>query len=142
MAATGRSRTSSVLCPLSSPETGFFPETCPKPSTASKCLCSPTTHPGSFRCAFHRRLENENNRTLNSQAKPNKCGNTTKNSGMNMRKTALLNSLARITSVEADRFRKYVTASMVKPSPLHIPRRFDFTGHDLAASTDCVKIKI
>lgn len=146
MAATGRSRTSSVLCPLSSPETllnhhqrssaslcninlclkRFFPGNTPKTSAASKCLCSPTTHPGSFRCAFHRRLESEKNRTLNSQAKPNKCGNMTKNSGLNMRKTALLNSLVRIASVEADRVKKSLAASMVTPSPLHISRRFDF----------------
>ncbi|KAF2580117.1 hypothetical protein F2Q68_00000703 [Brassica cretica] len=117
MAATGRSRTSSVLCPLSSPET--------LTQSSSKIIRVSLQH-----------------QTLFEEAKPNKCGNTTKNSGLNMRKTALLNSLARITSVEADRFKKYVTASMVKPSPLHIPRRFDFTGHDLAASTDCVKIKI
>ncbi|CAN7005826.1 unnamed protein product [Brassica rapa subsp. trilocularis] len=126
MAATGRSRTSSVLCRLSSPEKAFFPGNTPETSAASKCLCSPTVHPGSFRCAFHRRLESEKNRTLNSQAKPNKCGNMTKNSGLNMRKTALLNSLVRIASVEADRVKKSLAASMVTPSPLHISRRFDF----------------
>ncbi|XAR67845.1 hypothetical protein NMG60_11002771 [Bertholletia excelsa] len=26
----------------------------PQPSAARRCLCSPTTHPGSFRCSLHR----------------------------------------------------------------------------------------
>ncbi|KAF8085644.1 hypothetical protein N665_0655s0007 [Sinapis alba] len=146
MATTGRSRSSSVLCPLSSSTPllnhhrrssslcninlrlkRFSPRNTPKPSAASKCLCSPTTHPGSFRCAFHRRLETEKNRTLNSQAKKlNKFGNTTSSSGLNLRKTVLVNSLARIASVEAERFRLSLAASMVKPSSLRIDRRFDF----------------
>lgn len=131
MAATERSRSSSVLCPLCCLKT-FYPRNSPKPSVAvpnhqkRKCMCSPTTHPGSFRCAFHRCLENEKNRTLNSQTQLSKCVNTTSNSGLNLRKMVLVNWLARITSVEAERLRKSLAASMVKPPPLHIGRRFDF----------------
>ncbi|CAH8370511.1 unnamed protein product [Eruca vesicaria subsp. sativa] len=128
MAATGRSRSSPVLCHLSSPQA--LPNHHHQRASASpcniKCLCSPTTHPGSFRCAFHRRLENEKNRTLNTPSKLSKSGNTTSSSGLNLRKTVLVNALARITSVEAERLRLSLAASMVKPSSLHIGRRFDF----------------
>ncbi|ESQ42058.1 hypothetical protein EUTSA_v10015868mg [Eutrema salsugineum] len=109
------------------------PANTPKPSVAVssqkiKCLCSPTTHPGSFRCSFHRRLENEKNGTLgSSSAKRNTCGNTTRNSALNLRKAALVNSLAKIGSVEAERFRKSLAATMVKPnSSLHTRRRNEF----------------
>lgn len=150
MAATGRSSGSSaVLRPLSSSQILHnhqrsaspcnlnlrlkrfsHPGNVPKPSVAVsnqkiKCLCSPTTHPGSFRCAFHRRLEIENN-GIASSAKRNSCGNKTKNSGLNLRKVALVNSLRRIGSVEAERFRRSLAATMLKPSSLHINRRPEF----------------
>ncbi|XP_018469460.2 uncharacterized protein LOC108841178 [Raphanus sativus] len=99
----------------------------PNPSVAvvsnqkRKCSCSPTTHPGSFRCGFHRRLENERIETLASLNK-SKSGS----GALYLRKLALVNSLARIGSVEAERFRRYLTESMVKPSFLLIRRRFEF----------------
>lgn len=157
MAATGRSSgSSSVLRPLSSSSSQrlhnhlhhqrsaspcnlnlrfrFSPgNIIPKPSAASvssqkrKCLCSPTTHPGSFRCAFHRRLEIEKTKTLaSSPAKRNAGDTTTRNFGLYLRKFALVNSLARIGSVEAERFRRSLAATLVKPSSLHIRRRSDF----------------
>ncbi|KAF8092202.1 hypothetical protein N665_0422s0031 [Sinapis alba] len=144
MAATGRrSSGSSVLCPHSSSHhhhhhhhhrqrsaspcninlrlKRFSLGNNPNPSVAvsnqkRRCSCSPTTHPGSFRCGFHRRLENEKI----------KASSTKSDSGLYMRKLALVNSLARIGSVAAERFRKYLTESMVKPSRLVIRRRFEF----------------
>ncbi|KAG2311292.1 hypothetical protein Bca4012_025723 [Brassica carinata] len=144
MAATGRrSNGSSVVCPLSSSHhhrhqrsaspcninlrlKRFSLGNNPNPSAAvsnqkQKCSCSPTTHPGSFRCGFHRRLENEKIKTLASS-------NTTKSDSgtLYLRKLALVNSLARIGSVAAERFRKQLTESMVKPSHLVIRRRSEF----------------
>ncbi|CAN6848764.1 unnamed protein product [Brassica oleracea] len=143
MAATGRrSNGSSVLYPHSSSHRhqrsaspcninlrlkrfslGNSPNPNPPSSAAAsnqkrKCSCSPTTHPGSFRCGFHRRLENEKIKALASS----KSGD----SGLYLRKLALANSLARIGSVEEERFRKYLTESIVKPSSLLIRRRFEF----------------
>ncbi|KFK26276.1 hypothetical protein AALP_AA8G225800 [Arabis alpina] len=146
MAATGRSSgSSSVLRPLSSSSSSqkfhrhnhhqrssppcnlnlrlrFLPTVA---NQKRKCLCSPTTHPGSFRCGFHRRLEIEKIKTLNSPSSPVK-GNNSFGSGLNLRKVALVNSLAKIGSVEAERFRKSLMASLVKPAGLHIRRRSDF----------------
>ncbi|CAN7038104.1 hypothetical protein BRARA_B00882 [Brassica rapa] len=91
----------------------------PSSSAVRKCSCSPTTHPGSFRCGFHRRLESEKSKALSNKSKSG-------DSGLYLRKLALANSLARIGSVEAERFRKYLTESIVKPSSLLIRRRFEF----------------
>ncbi|CAN8252445.1 unnamed protein product [Cochlearia groenlandica] len=116
----------------------FSPGNNPKVPTASqvsnqkrKCLCSPTTHPGSFRCAFHRRLEIEKIGTLNSPEKRNNGGgggggNTKRNVGLNMRKQALVNSLKRIGTVEAERLRRSLAARLVKPSYINIRRRPEF----------------
>ncbi|KAF3542457.1 hypothetical protein DY000_02000899 [Brassica cretica] len=121
MAATGRSRTSSVLCPLSSPETllnhhqrssaslcninlclkRFFPGNTPKTSTASVFVLShdaPWVVPVRFSPPFRKR--EEQNPKFTGEAKQ--------------------------VCVEADRVKKSLAASMVKPSPLHISRRFDF----------------
>lgn len=151
MAATGRS-SRSVLRPLSSSQSlhihsqrspspcnnlnlrlRFSPGNIPKPSVTvskRKCLCSPTTHPGSFRCAFHRRLEHEKSKTLDpsSTQKRNNCGGDTTriNFGLNLRKLALMNSLAKIGSVEAERFRRSLAANLVKPSSLHTRPRPQF----------------
>ncbi|XP_010454341.1 PREDICTED: uncharacterized protein LOC104736112 [Camelina sativa] len=94
-----------------------------------KCLCSPTTHPGSFRCAFHRRLEHERSKTLASSNRgdDNNNNNTMRVSvGLNLRKLALINSLAKIGSVEAERFRTCLAANLVKPSSFHDIRRPEF----------------
>ncbi|XP_010493142.1 PREDICTED: uncharacterized protein LOC104770417 [Camelina sativa] len=89
-----------------------------------KCLCSPTTHPGSFRCAFHRRLEHERSKTL---ASSNRGDDTVRVSvGLNLRKLALINSLAKIGSVEAERFRRCLAANLVKPPSFHDIRRPEF----------------
>ncbi|CAN8300815.1 unnamed protein product [Cochlearia groenlandica] len=78
------------------------------------CLCSHTTHPGSFRCAFHRRLQNPKIGTLVSPPPSSK-----RDYGLNLRKFALANSLERIGGVEAERLRRSLTAGMVKPSSYH-----------------------
>ncbi|CAH8285641.1 unnamed protein product [Eruca vesicaria subsp. sativa] len=144
MAATGRrsNGSSSILYPLSSPHHHHrhqrsaspcnninlrlktFSLGNNNPNPKRKCSCSPTTHPGSFRCGFHRRLENDKIKTLA------KRGNTTKSGGgggggLYLRKLALANSLKRFGSVEAERFRRHLTESIVKPSRLFVRRRFE-----------------
>ncbi|EOA19608.1 hypothetical protein CARUB_v10002860mg [Capsella rubella] len=96
-----------------------------------KCLCSPTTHPGSFRCSFHRRLEHDRSKTLASNSSPTKRTNSNRGDvrvcvGLNLRKLALINSLAKIGSAEAERFRTSLAANLVKPSSFHILRHPEF----------------
>ncbi|KAG2243433.1 hypothetical protein Bca52824_094723 [Brassica carinata] len=58
------------------------------PDSRRRCMCSPTTHPGSFRCSLHKNVAN-----------PHGQGAATTystNNGLNMRRSAMTNSLVRI----------------------------------------------
>ncbi|KAJ0644652.1 hypothetical protein HanRHA438_Chr16g0757851 [Helianthus annuus] len=70
------------------------------------CMCSPTTHPGSFRCNLHK---NQNySRSITSQR-------------LNARRSAMTNSLLRICAVEGgDR------VAFIRPSSHHQRRRSPF----------------
>ncbi|KAK8967088.1 hypothetical protein KSP40_PGU015060 [Platanthera guangdongensis] len=75
----------------------------PSPFSASvrgrTCLCSPTTHPGSFRCSLHK--------------------------GLNARRSAMTNSLVRIATVEGELVKRALSA-LIRPSSHHQRRRQDF----------------
>ncbi|XP_051201183.1 uncharacterized protein [Lolium perenne] len=72
------------------------------------CSCSPTTHPGSFRCALHR---------------------GSAGGGLQLhdpRRSAMANSLVRIASVEGGDHIRRALASLVRPSSHHQRRRTAF----------------
>lgn len=79
-------------------------------SSRKACMCSPTNHPGSFRCRLHR--------------KSNTCSSSA-NSQLNVRRSAMANSLVKIGSVEGDWVRRSVTA-LIRPSSHHTRRRTSF----------------
>lgn len=76
------------------------------------CLCSPTTHPGSFRCSMHKNVKN----TPSISYSPSR---------LNARRSAMTNSLVRIWSVEGDLVKRAL-ASLIRPSSHHQRRRGDF----------------
>ncbi|CAH9086818.1 unnamed protein product [Cuscuta europaea] len=76
------------------------------------CMCSPTTHPGSFRCSLHKNL---NNRPSISYS-PNR---------LNARRSAMTNSLVRIGTVEGDLVKRAL-AALIRPSSHQQRRRGDF----------------
>ncbi|KAK7858305.1 hypothetical protein CFP56_013012 [Quercus suber] len=57
------------------------------------CSCSPTTHPGSFRCSLHKASSSSTSSTRGS-------GQRTASYGLNFRRSAMTNSLVRIGTVE------------------------------------------
>ncbi|KAK4422139.1 protein TPR3 [Sesamum alatum] len=77
------------------------------------CLCSPTTHPGSFRCALHKNTTSANHSIPYS---PNR---------LNMRRSAMTNSLVRIGTVEGDLVKRAL-AALIRPSSHQQRRRADF----------------
>lgn len=84
------------------------------------CACSPTSHPGSFRCSLHK----------NSVAPGYSTGNQTSSSyrsshQLNMRRSAMTNSLVRIGTVEGDLLRRAL-AALIRPSSHSLRRRDDF----------------
>ncbi|KAL2482752.1 serine-rich protein-related [Forsythia ovata] len=82
------------------------------------CMCSPTTHPGSFRCSLHRGFGTNN--SIN--AKTVSGGNSNR---LNRRLSAMTNSLVRIGTVEGD-IVKRALAALIRPSSQQQRRRSDF----------------
>ncbi|CAK9158754.1 unnamed protein product, partial [Ilex paraguariensis] len=82
------------------------------------CACSPTMHPGSFRCSFHRNANNRQNHSSN----PVSYHST---GGLDARRSAMTNSLVRIATVEGDLVKRAL-AALIRPSSHHQRRRADF----------------
>ncbi|KAF8084206.1 hypothetical protein N665_0729s0019 [Sinapis alba] len=84
-------------------------------TTRRRCMCSPTTHPGSFRCSLHKNVANPHGQGTASY---------TTNS-LNMRRSAMTNSLVRIGGVEGEWVRRSLT-TLIRPSSHHLKRRAAF----------------
>ncbi|XP_031260543.1 uncharacterized protein DDB_G0271670-like [Pistacia vera] len=83
------------------------------------CACSPTTHPGSFRCALHKRANNyQNHKTMSSPSYHS-------SSRLNYRRSAMTNSLVRIGGVEGELVKRALSA-LIRPSSHHQRRRAAF----------------
>ena len=86
-----------------------------RPISAQKktCMCSPTNHPGSFRCSLHK--NNGNNTSADSYP----------SARLNMRRSAMKNSLVRIGGVEGEWVKRALTA-LIRPSSHQQKRRSAF----------------
>lgn len=76
------------------------------------CLCSPSTHPGSFRCSLHKNTSNQSVSYSSNQR-------------LNARRSAMTNSLVRIGTVEGDLVKRAL-ATLIRPSSHHQRRRAGF----------------
>ncbi|XP_074588914.1 uncharacterized protein LOC141844819 [Curcuma longa] len=81
------------------------------------CMCSPTTHPGSFRCSLHKGLRLSHHRSSASAAAAS--------NRLNARRSAMTNSLVRIGAVEGEWVRRAL-AALIRPSSHQQRRREDF----------------
>ncbi|XP_076961098.1 uncharacterized protein LOC143637647 [Bidens hawaiensis] len=79
--------------------------------TKKTCMCSPTTHPGSFRCSLHK------NYNISQTYSPNR---------LNARRSAMTNSLVRIGTVEGGDLVKRALAALIRPSSHQQRRRSAF----------------
>ncbi|CAL5375584.1 unnamed protein product [Camellia sinensis] len=81
------------------------------------CMCSPTTHPGSFRCSLHKNVSNRHQQYRNTVSyRANR---------LNARRSAMTNSLVRIGTVEGDLVKRALSA-LIRPSSHQQRRRADF----------------
>ncbi|XP_047307919.1 uncharacterized protein LOC124911475 [Impatiens glandulifera] len=80
-------------------------------STKRTCMCSPTNHPGSFRCSLHK--------NHSSSVQPFQSNR------LNARRSAMTNSLVRIGTVEGDLVKRAL-AALIRPSSHHQRRRVNF----------------
>ncbi|KAK7351368.1 hypothetical protein VNO77_10764 [Canavalia gladiata] len=80
------------------------------------CMCSPTTHPGSFRCSLHKNMGNNHHHHHADSYPSNR---------LNMRRSAMKNSLVRIGGVEGEWVKRALTA-LIRPSSHQQRRRAAF----------------
>ncbi|GAV60966.1 hypothetical protein CFOL_v3_04494, partial [Cephalotus follicularis] len=83
------------------------------------CLCSPSTHPGSFRCALHKSMAAAANRSAQTVSYQRSS------SGLNLKRSAMTNSLVRIGGVEGEWVKRALTA-LIRPSSHQQRRRAAF----------------
>ncbi|KAK2979448.1 hypothetical protein RJ640_015077 [Escallonia rubra] len=76
------------------------------------CMCSPTNHPGSFRCSLHKSYNNSHSMSYS----PNR---------LNARRSAMTNSLVRIGTVEGELVKRALSA-LIRPSSHQQRRRAGF----------------
>ncbi|CAK8563508.1 unnamed protein product [Lathyrus sativus] len=93
------------------PRTGGKKQSSSQPKRT--CMCSPTTHPGSFRCSLHKGFTSRASVTPYSQNR------------LNARRSAMTNSLVRIRGVEGDLVKRAL-AALIRPSSHQQKRRGDF----------------
>ncbi|KAK4801818.1 hypothetical protein SAY86_000021 [Trapa natans] len=82
-------------------------------------MCSPTTHPGSFRCSLHKSSGNTH------PAGGSHSASYSSSRSLNFRRSAMTNSLVRICGVEGDLVRRALSA-LIRPSSHQLRRREDF----------------
>ncbi|KAL6996666.1 hypothetical protein U1Q18_006795 [Sarracenia purpurea var. burkii] len=90
-----------------------------KPFSGQKktCMCSPTTHPGSFRCSLHKNVSSRHHHQDHSVSY--------RSNRLNARRSAMTNSLVRIGTVEGDLVKRAL-AALIRPSSHQQRRRSDF----------------
>ncbi|CAN0880483.1 hypothetical protein LINGRAHAP2_LOCUS13675, partial [Linum grandiflorum] len=80
------------------------------------CMRSLTSHPGSFRCSLHKNSNQTSHVGSSSSYTPNR---------LNMRRSAMANSVVRIGSVEGDWVKRALSA-LIRPSSHQQRRRGNF----------------
>ncbi|CAN8236722.1 unnamed protein product [Cochlearia groenlandica] len=91
----------------------------PEMTRIRRCMCSPTTHPGSFRCSLHKNVANPHGQGLSTVSSSSSYRS---NNGLNMRRSAMTNSLVRIGGVEGEWVRRALT-TLIRPSSHNLKRR-------------------
>ncbi|XP_018856541.1 uncharacterized protein LOC109018810 [Juglans regia] len=84
-------------------------------SKKKACTCSPTTHPGSFRCSLHR-----------TSATRHGHHHGTSTYHLNFRRSAMTNSLVRIGGVEGGDLVRRALSALIRPSSHQQRRRAAF----------------
>lgn len=85
------------------------------------CMCSPTNHPGSFRCSLHKGTAANNSRVSNN-SRTTSCGSSSR---LTLRRSAMKNSIVRIGTVEGDLVKRAL-AALIRPSSHNQRRRGEF----------------
>ncbi|PON90038.1 serine-rich protein-like protein [Trema orientale] len=95
---------------------GVFSSSKSSQQSKKTCMCSPTTHPGSFRCSYHKNSPRDSRDHAESY-------NSTR---LNLRRSAMTNSLVRIGGVEGGDLVRRALSVLIRPSSHHQRRRAAF----------------
>ncbi|KAL5223173.1 hypothetical protein ABZP36_027886 [Zizania latifolia] len=93
------------------------------PAPRRECACSPTTHPGSFRCALHRRSASSPAPGARPSAFAAAAASVLHDDA---RRSAMVNSFVRIAAVEGGDHVRRALAALIRPSSHHQRRRAAF----------------
>lgn len=100
-----------------SPNRSISAQRRPEQQRKRTCMCSPTNHPGSFRCSLHKN---------SGSSRPAQTGGGPYQSNrLYARRSAMTNSLVRIGTVEGDLVKRAL-AALIRPSSHSQRRRADF----------------
>ncbi|XP_022142372.1 uncharacterized protein DDB_G0271670 [Momordica charantia] len=88
----------------------------PVSNVKKTCMCSPTTHPGSFRCSLHKNVSSSGGHGQSVSFPSTR---------LNMRRSAMANSLVRIGGVEGEWMKRALT-TLIRPSSHQQRRRAAF----------------
>ncbi|GLJ26281.1 hypothetical protein SUGI_0505180 [Cryptomeria japonica] len=91
--------------------------TVPSASARKMCLCSPSNHPGAFRCTLHKYCPSSSSSSSSSAST---------NSQLYMLRSAMKNSLVRMGSVERGEWMKKALPTLIRPSSHQLRRRRSF----------------
>ncbi|KAG7025104.1 hypothetical protein SDJN02_13927, partial [Cucurbita argyrosperma subsp. argyrosperma] len=81
-------------------------------------MCSPSTHPASFRCSLHNKKSRHSVNALNRSE--------FSNGSLDFRRSAMKNSIARIGGVEGADLVKRALSALIRPSSHHLRPRSAF----------------
>ncbi|XP_022153483.1 uncharacterized protein LOC111020980 [Momordica charantia] len=87
------------------------------------CMCSPTTHPGSFRCSLHKNSTFSVGAANRRQFQNGAFGSS---STLNFRRSAMTNSLVRIGVVEGGDLVRRALSALIRPSSNQQRRQLAF----------------
>ncbi|XP_057457756.1 uncharacterized protein LOC130748549 [Lotus japonicus] len=91
------------------------------------CMCSPTSHAGSFRCAYHKRLaEQKEQQRLQEQEQQRQHTASLRSRKLHLRRSAMKNSLVRIGCLEGAELVKRGLTNIVRSASHQIRRREAF----------------
>ncbi|XP_022974019.1 uncharacterized protein LOC111472640 [Cucurbita maxima] len=82
------------------------------------CMCSPSTHPGCFRCSLHKKKSRHSVNAVNRSEFPN--------GSLDFRRSAMTNSIVRIGGVEGADLVNRALSALIRPSSHQLRPRSAF----------------
>ncbi|KAL2332495.1 hypothetical protein Fmac_020076 [Flemingia macrophylla] len=90
------------------------------------CMCSPTTHPGSFRCSYHKQAAERQKQQTAAEASQKQQAAAASWRKLNLLRSAMKNLVVRIGGAEGGEVVRRAFTTHIRPSSQHLRRRQAF----------------